>query len=109
VAEFEHVVILVTVDGPETGEEIAEALLGERKAACVNIVPGVKSLFLWQGEPDSADESLLIIKTAASLVDDVVGIVRANHPYDVPEVIALPVVGGNQDYLKWIDSETGGV
>ena len=104
--DYEHVVILVTTDSQESAQKMAKALLKERKAACVNIVPRVDSLFWWEGSPDTAEELLLVIKTRAALVDDVVGLVKANHPYDVPEVIALPIVGGNPDYLEWIDGET---
>ena len=89
----------------EEARGIAELLLGQRKAACVNIVPQVDSFFWWQGKLDSAQESLLIIKTVASLLPDVVSLVKGIHSYEVPEIIALPIVGGNEDYLKWIDSE----
>lgn len=104
--EFRQVVILVTIEGEGAARKMAGVLLEQRKVACVNIVPQVDSHFWWEGSADTAREALLIIKTRASLVDDVVSLVRANHPYDVPEVIALPVVGGNPDYLAWIDSET---
>ncbi len=100
------VIVLVTTDSEEEAQRIASTLLKERKAACVNIVPEINSFFWWQGKIDSADESLLIIKTRAALLDDVVSLVKANHHYQVPEVIALPVVGGNPDYLNWIDGET---
>lgn len=102
--ETGKVVVLVTVADEQEGRSIAEALLNRRKAACVNIVPKVNSIFWWQGELDSAQESLLIIKTRASLLPEIVRIVQKTHSYDVPEIIALPIVGGNEDYLKWIDS-----
>ena len=76
-----------------------------RKAACINIVPGVSSLFRWQGKLDSAQENLLIIKTKASLLAEIVRLVKEIHSYEVPEIIALPIIGGNEDYLKWIHSE----
>ena len=101
-----HVVVLVTTESHESAGKIAGVLLSGRKAACVNIVPGVDSHFWWLGSPDRARESLLIIKTRASLLDDVVSLVKSVHPYDVPEIIALPIVGGNPDYLQWLDSET---
>jgi len=66
----------------------------------------VESHFRWQNRIDSADEALLIIKTRASLLDEVVRTIKELHSYEVPEVIALPIVGGNQDYLDWIDRET---
>lgn len=104
--EFNQVVILATVDSHEEANRIADTLLDRRRVACVNIVPGVHSRFWWEGEPDTSQELLLIIKTRASLVDEVVSLVKSIHSYEVPEVIALPIVGGNPDYLKWIDTET---
>ena len=99
------VVVLVTTGSEEEARRVAEHLLGQRKAACVNIVPGVSSLFWWQGKLDSAQESLLIIKTRASLLQKVIELVKEVHSYEVPEIIALPIIGGNEDYLKWIDDE----
>ncbi len=103
--EASKVVILITTATEEEAGSIARLLLKQRKAACVNIVPRVDSLFWWQGKLDSAQESLLIVKARASLVSEIVEIVKKAHSYDVPEIIALPVIGGNEDYLKWIDSE----
>src|SRR4030043_500258 len=100
------VVILITTSTEEEAHKIAEQLLTKRKAACVNIVPKVDSSFWWQGKLDSAQESLLIIKTRASLLQEVIDLVKKAHSYSVPEIIALPIIGGNQDYLNWIDDET---
>jgi periplasmic divalent cation tolerance protein len=99
-------VVLVTTASREEAERIARLLLDQRKVACVNIVPGVQSLFWWHGKLDSAEESLLIAKTRMSLVARVVDLVRGAHSYTIPEVIALPIVVGNDDYLEWIDQET---
>ncbi len=71
----------------------------------MNIVPEVHSLFRWQGKLDSARESLMVVKTRASVVPEIVSLVKKEHSYAVPEIIALPVVGGNQDYLDWIGEE----
>ncbi|MBN1374677.1 MAG: divalent-cation tolerance protein CutA [Dehalococcoidia bacterium] len=98
-------VILVTVTGKTEADKIAAVLLESRKAACVNIIPGVSSQFWWQGKIDDAEEMLLLIKTRLSVVREVVDLVKKNHSYTVPEVIALPVIDGNQDYLSWIDGE----
>ena len=100
-----EIVVFVTAGTEEEAVNIAELLLDQRKAACVNIVPKVDSLFWWQGKLDSAQESLLIIKTRASLLPDVVSLVKGIHSYEVPEIIAMPIIGGNEDYLKWIHSE----
>jgi len=102
----DKVVVLITTTSREEAEGIARLLLDQREVACVNIVPGVHSLFWWQGKLDSAQESLLIAKTRMSLVPRVVDLVRGAHSYTVPEVIALPVVAGNDDYLEWVDQET---
>jgi len=102
------VVIFVTASSEEEARKVAEHLLTKRKAACVNIVPKVDSSFWWQGKLDSAQESLLIIKTKASLLQEVIALVKSVHSYSVPEVIALPIIGGNEDYLNWIDAETEG-
>ena len=100
------VAIFVTAGDEDEARKIAQVLLDERKAACVNIVPTVFSSYWWQGRKEEAMESLLIVKTRESLVDDVVELVKRNHSYSVPEVIALPVAGGNADYLKWVQDET---
>ena len=105
--EFVPVVILITTSIDEEAERIANKLLTQRKAACVNIIPKVRSLFWWKGELDSADEAVLIVKTKASLIDQIVSLVREAHSYEVPEVIALPIIGGNRDYLNWMSDELG--
>jgi len=102
----EHVVVLITAASAEEAERIANILVSGRKAACVNILPQVHSRFWWQGKIDSADEALLIVKTKAALLDNLIKLVKENHRYEVPEIIALPIVGGNQDYLQWLDDET---
>lgn len=99
------VVVMITTADEEEAHRIAELLVNQRKVACVNIVPRVDSLFWWQGKPVSAQESLLIIKTQASLLPEIVSLVKEAHSYEVPEIIALPIIGGSEDYLKWLDSE----
>jgi len=103
--EFSHIVLFITTATDEEAHLISRMLLEQRKAACVNIAPKVDSLFWWQGKLDSAQESLLIIKTKASLLDEVVELVKAAHSYEVPEIIAMPIIGGNKEYLNWIDDE----
>ena len=103
--KFDFITIFITASGSEEAGKIAEVLLNQRKAACVNIVPKVSSLFWWQNKLDSAEESLLIVKTKASYLDDIVRWVKEIHSYEIPEIIALPIVGGNPDYLDWIDRE----
>ena len=103
--ESTYIVLFITTATIGEAKRISKALLNQRKAACVNIVPKVSSLFWWQEKLDSAQESLLIIKTKASQLNEIVRLVKDIHSYDVPEIIALPIVGGNQDYLEWIDKE----
>jgi len=100
-----YIVLLITTATAEEAQRISRVLLEQRKIACVNIVPEVSSFFWWQGKLDSAQESLLIIKTKALLLNEVVALVRENHSYDIPEIIALPIIGGNQNYLEWIGNE----
>jgi len=105
VEEFTYTVLFITTANTEEAQRISSMLLNRKKAACVNIVPKVSSLFWWQDKLDSAQESLLIVKTKTSLLNEIVTLVREIHSYDIPEIIALPIVGGNQDYLDWIGKE----
>jgi periplasmic divalent cation tolerance protein len=104
-AEATYVVLFITTEADEEAQLISRVLLEQKKAACVNIVPEVSSLFWWRGKIDSSRESLLVVKTRASLVGEIVQLVKRIHSSDVPEVIALPIVGGNRDYLDWIGKE----
>ncbi len=101
--ESKYIIILITSDSVEEADHIARALLEKKKVACVNIVRGIDSYFWWEGKIDTARENLLIAKTKASLLPEIVKAVRKRHGYDVPEVIALPITSGNQDYLDWIE------
>ena len=98
----DYIVIFITTDTAEEAQQISKTLLEHKKAACINIIPKVDSLFWWNGGIDSAQERLLIVKSKASLLPDIVELVKGVHSYTVPEIIALPIVGGNQDYLEWI-------
>ena len=93
---------------PDRAEALARAVLDARLAACVNIVPGVVSLYWWKGAVCRDAESTLLIKTRAELVPALTEALRAAHPYDVPEVIALPLAGGegNEAYRAWVAAET---
>lgn len=102
----EHVVVLITTATVDEAHRIADALVSDRKAACVNIVPRVHSRFRWQGNIESEDEALLVVKTRAALLDGLIELVKGNHSYEAPEIIALPIIGGNQDYIAWLDDET---
>jgi len=101
----DKIVVFITTDSAEEAGRISELLLSKRKAACVNIVPRVDSQFWWQGKLDSARENLLIVKTKASVLPEVIELVKRVHSYSVPEIIALPIIDGSDDYLKWLDDE----
>ena len=101
----EFAVVLITTSADEESQLIARVLLEQKKAACVNIVPEVTSLFWWEKAVNRDRESLLIVKTKVELLDEVIRLVKEIHSYDVPEIIALPILGGNNDYLEWIDNE----
>ena len=103
--EFTYIALFITTATDEEAQRISRVLLEQRKVACVNILSRVSSLFWWQDKLDSAQESLLIVKTKASLLNEIVTLVREIHSYHIPEIIALPIIGGNQDYLEWIGKE----
>jgi periplasmic divalent cation tolerance protein len=101
--ETGYIIILITSESVEEADHISRVLLEKKKVACVNIIRGIDSYFWWEGKQDSARENLLIAKTKASLLPDILELVRKVHSYDVPEIIALPIIGGNKDYLDWIE------
>ncbi|MBI4616663.1 MAG: divalent-cation tolerance protein CutA [Planctomycetes bacterium] len=97
--------VLVTCP-PEKAAEIAETLVGERLAACANIVPGLSSVYWWEGKVQKDPESLLLLKTRADLVDRLRERVQAIHPYSVPEVLTFAVAEGLPAYLDWVRQST---
>jgi periplasmic divalent cation tolerance protein len=99
--------LLSTVPNQEVGERIAAALVAERLAACVNILPGVTSIYHWQGAVQCDAECLLLIKTRKSLYTQVETRLLALHPYELPELVAVPLEGGLAGYLQWIQDNTG--
>jgi periplasmic divalent cation tolerance protein len=103
-----YLVVFITTSSYEEARKIADALVSQKKAACVNIVPKVNSLFRWKGKIEDVEESLMVVKTRAELFPDVVSTVKSIHSYEVPEIIALPIIEGNPDYLSWLKEETGG-
>jgi len=103
--ESAYIVLFITTATAEEAHRISKVLLEHKKVACVNIVPKVSSFFWWQDKIDSAQESLLIAKTKASQLNESVRLVKEIHSYDIPEIIAVPIVGGNQEYLEWIGKE----
>ncbi len=101
--------ILLSAPDVDTAERLGRALVEERLAACANVVPGVVSVFRWRGEVQREVETLVIVKTVEARVEEVRARVVAMHPYEVPEVLVLPVLGGHEPYLRWVAEEvTGG-
>lgn len=100
------IVVLVTAPNPDKAAEIARALVAERLAACGNVVPGLRSIYRWEGKIEDEPEALLLLKTTRARFEALRERVLELHPYRVPEVVAVPVEAGNQAYLAWIDAET---
>jgi len=102
----EEIVILITAASPDEAAGIARALVDEHLVACVNIVPGVRSFFFWEGRRQEAAESLLVCKSRMPVFPRIAERVKALHSYAVPEVIALPVAAGLDSYLAWLRDST---
>jgi periplasmic divalent cation tolerance protein len=97
----------ISLGAREDAHAIARALVEERLAAAVNVLPGMRSVYRWQGALEEADEVLLIAKTTAALLPRLTERVVALHNYACPAVFAVPIIGGNPDYLAWIEAQTG--
>ncbi len=108
IATDRHRLVLVTVPTTADGERIGRTLVEERLAACVNVVPGLRSIYRWQGAVETADEALLLVKTTAAAFEALATRVRSLHPYTLPEVIALPLAAGLAAYLAWVDEGSAG-
>lgn len=105
--DHQPVVVLITAPSIDSAREIARSLLEQKLAACANILPGISSLYLWEDALHEDPEALLIVKTRKELFEDgLVPAVLALHPYDLPEIIALPVTTGLPGYLDWINQVT---
>ena len=99
-------VVLCTVPSRDVAERLAHSLLEEKLVACVNVLPGVRSMYRWQGAIEEAGELLLLMKTASDRYDALEERIRELHPYDVPEVLAVDVADGSAGYLAWVLGET---
>ena len=97
-----HLVILSTCPDDTTAHHIAEQLVSERLAACVNRIPGLRSTYRWRGQVQDEPEVLLLIKTTEDRYPALEMRLKALHPYEVPEIIALPVIAGSATYLQWV-------
>jgi len=99
-------VIYSTTDTIDTAKSIARSLVKERLVACVHIIPTIESIYRWQGKIEEADECVLIAKTSERNVNKVMQKIRSLHPYEVPEIIVIPPVGGLKEYLDYVEEET---
>ncbi len=103
----QFVVVLVTAPSKSIAEQIAQALLNQHLIACANLMAPVKSYYTWQGETKADEEVLMLLKTRADLfTDKLIKAIQALHPYEVPEIIALPILMGAQNYMDWIEEVT---
>ena len=98
--------IYITCETTEEAENIGAIIVERRLAACVNILSGMQSMYWWEGKVEKSDEIVLIAKTRTTLVDELTEAVTAMHSYDVPCVVAMPIIGGNPQFLSWIREET---
>lgn len=94
--------VFVTTPNEDVAKKLAHGLVNKRLAACVNLIPKITSVYLWEGKVNEDSEVLMMIKTKTSRVEDLTSFVKENHPYEVCEVIALPIEKGNAPYLDWI-------
>jgi periplasmic divalent cation tolerance protein len=97
-----------TTETQEDAQRIAHAVVEARLAACAQVLGPIESTYWWEGKVERAEEWLLVIKSARERYDAVEEMVRSNHPYEVPEILAVPVVAGSERYLSWILGELGG-
>ncbi|MEZ5316565.1 MAG: divalent-cation tolerance protein CutA [Vicinamibacterales bacterium] len=103
----EVVVALTTVPAGFDVTSLAQDLVGSGVAACVTVFPSVRSVYTWEGVPQTDEEQQLLVKTTSDQVDGLWEMLRERHPYEVPEFLILPVIGGNDEYVRWIERTTG--
>lgn len=103
----DEVVVFVTTSSEEEARNIANALIDQKLVACANIVPSVNSIFRWQNQICREGEVLIMLKSVRQRMDALIEKVKEMHSYEVPEIIALPVIAGSKEYLDWVRSETG--
>lgn len=104
--ETESLIVLNTCPGSITAKNIATDLVANKAAACVQVIPAIQSYFRWVGKVDSKEEYLLIIKTTVACYPEVEKSIKALHPYELPEIVAVPISTGLAGYLQWINDST---
>ena len=103
----EFIIVLITASKEDEAVRIARELVDSRLAACVNMVKGIRSIYRWKGKREDEEEVLMVVKTRQDLFDGLKKRVKELHSYSVPEIIALPVMEGSEEYFKWLREETG--
>src|SRR5262245_48121548 len=103
----DFVQIMTTAGTREVAERIAVELVSRRLAACVQVSGPIQSTFRWRGKVETAEEWVVSVKTSRAKSNEVEALVKGLHPYDVPELIATPIIGGSDEYLRWLDEEVG--
>lgn len=101
-----YTMLYITAANKDEARKIGDGLLAESLAACVNIIDGMESMYWWEGEIQKANEAVLIAKTTEANVEKATALVKQLHSYDCPCVVAIPITGGNPEFLKWIDDNT---
>jgi periplasmic divalent cation tolerance protein len=102
----EYIIVLITASKEDEAAQIARDIVSSRLAACVNILKGIRSMYRWKGKIEDEEEVLMIVKTRRDLFGELKKRVKELHSYSVPEIIALPVVEGSEEYLSWLKEET---
>lgn len=100
-----HVIVYITASNIEEAKDLVEVIVKERLAACANVVERVESVYWWKGKLERDNESLIILKTREDKLDELIKRVRQLHSYENPEIVAVPILKGSAEYLKWIDDE----
>lgn len=98
----DYCLVLCSCPSADAARQLADGLVTDRHAACVSILPGLTSVYGWQGQVESAEESLLLIKTRAANFPALELYIKARHPYEVPEIVAIPVMAGSAAYMAWL-------
>lgn len=100
-----YAIVYITASNIGEARDLVEAIVKERLAACANVVESVESTYWWQGKIERDDEALIILKTKESKLDELIKRVKELHSYENPEIVAIPILKGSSDYLRWIDEE----
>ena len=104
----DKIVVLSTCANEEEGEKLARLLVEAKLAACVSVIPRMRSFYWWQGKIESSNECLLVVKSSRALFDSVKDVLASAHSYEVPEVVAMPIVEGSENYMSWLEANLKG-